>query len=260
MSAGHIPSTDDLRRKVDALTWFHQIDLGNGIVTPGRDKSARKLAALELPALTGKTVLDVGANDGFFSFAAERAGASRVLAVDSYAWADNPPGFQTKASFDLARDALGSRVESLYADVYDLTPEKLGTFDVVLFLGVLYHLRDPLLALERIASVTNELVVVESLVDSIWATRPVAAFYPEDEVMPGDSSNWWGPNPAALAGMLRACGFRTVARIGDRGLIGKLGHTAYNAANIIHSRTVAGRARLNWAYLSADRAIMHARR
>ena len=98
---------------------------------------------LDLPAsLEGLTVLDIGAWDGFFSFECERRGASRVVAADYYSW--HGPGWGTKAGFQLAREALGSRVEDVDIDVMDLSPERVGTFDVVLFLGVLYHLRHPL--------------------------------------------------------------------------------------------------------------------
>jgi tRNA (mo5U34)-methyltransferase len=125
-----------------------------------------RLARLDLPAsLEGRTVLDVGAWDGFFSFEAERRGASRVVATDHYSW--HGLGWGTgdgKAGFELARTALGSRVEDVDIDVMDLSPERVGTFDVVLFLGVLYHLRHPLLALERIASVADDLLVAETVV------------------------------------------------------------------------------------------------
>jgi tRNA (mo5U34)-methyltransferase len=257
-------SKDDLKRRVEQLTWFHQIDLGDGIVTPGRDKTAKKLKAMQLPSLAGKTVLDVGANDGFFSFAAERAGASRVVAVDSYAWgknltSPNGPLVQSKASFDLAHEVLGSKVETIEADLYDLTLEEIGSFDVVFMLGVLYHLRNPLLGLEHLATLTKELLVVESLVDLIWARRPVAAFYPAADI-PQDETNWWAPNSLAMRGMLLSCGFREVDVIGARSLASKIGITAYNAANIAHSRVAAGRRPLEWTWLSTDRAIMHARR
>jgi tRNA (mo5U34)-methyltransferase len=257
-------SKDDLKRRVAELTWFHQIDLGNGIVTPGRDKTAKKLKAMQLPSLVGKTVLDVGANDGFFSFAAERAGASRVVAVDSYAWGKNTaspdaPLAQTKATFDLAHEVLGSRVETIEADLFDLKPEDLGTFDVVLMLGVLYHLRNPLLGLEHLTKLTKELLVVESLVDLIWAHRPLAAFYPSAEI-PQDETNWWAPNPMAMRGMLLSCGFSEVDHIDERSLLSKVGITAYNATNVIHSRISSRRQPLEWTWLSTDRAIMQARR
>ena len=76
-----------LAADVAAIRWFHTIDLGDGIVTPGQDESARKLGWLHLPhSLQGKSVLDVGARDGFFSFEAERRGATRLVAVDPACW------------------------------------------------------------------------------------------------------------------------------------------------------------------------------
>lgn len=244
-----------LRQRVNELTWFHEIDLGFGIVTPGQPgTSAARLAALRLPPLTGKTVLDVGAWDGYFSFAAEQLGAARVLATDSFAWGGAPWG--STASFELAREALGSQVENRYIDVMDLSPEQVGTFDVVFFLGVLYHLRHPLLALERVASVTDELLVLETHVDLTFLRRPAAAFYPGDE-MADDHTNWWGPNAAAVVGMLRTVGFDHVQIIGSRSSLSRI---AYNAGNIVHSRLSQRRAPLALNRLATDRIVVHARR
>src|SRR5713101_1737289 len=151
----------DLRRQVDQIKWWHSIDLGNGIITPGRVDNLGTLRRIGMPGrLDGKTVLDVGAWDGFFSFEAERRGAERVLATDSFVWRGGWP--TGKAGFELARRALNSRVEDMEIDVLELSPERVGTFDIVLFLGVLYHMRHPLLALERVASVTRELLIVET--------------------------------------------------------------------------------------------------
>src|ERR1700712_3578633 len=94
-------SRDALRRRVADIEWWHTMDLGDGIVTPGASKSAETLPRLQMPAnLAGRTVLDVGAWDGFFSFEAERRGASRVVATDSFCWSGS--GWGTKAGFELA--------------------------------------------------------------------------------------------------------------------------------------------------------------
>ena len=109
--------------------------------------------------------------------------------------------------------ALGSKVEDVDVDVLDISPETVGgTFDVVLFLGVLYHMRHPLLALERVRSVTRELLILETHVDLLGLRRPAAAFYPGFE-LDGDWSNWWGPNPAAVRGMLEQVGFESVEQV-----------------------------------------------
>ncbi|MHC4083278.1 MAG: methyltransferase domain-containing protein, partial [Planctomycetota bacterium] len=132
-------STGGLRQQVGKIRWYHRIDLGDGVVTPGVDPSPQKLERLHLPEdLSGQTVLDVGAWDGFFSFEAERRGAARVLATDSYAWSGVDWG--TKQGFELARARLGSTVQDMDVDVFDLSPQCVGVFDVTLFLGVLYHL------------------------------------------------------------------------------------------------------------------------
>lgn len=196
---------EELRQKVAAIDWWHRIDLGRGVVTPGRDATQEKLATLHLPErLDGATVLDIGAWNGFFSFEAERRGARRVLAIDSPAWRGE--GIATRQGFDLARRALGSKVEDLELDVMELAPERVGVFDLVLMLGVLYHLEDPLGALRRVASVTRERLVLETHTDALWSRRPAAVFYPGDQLN-RDPSNWWGPNLPALLGMLRTAGF-----------------------------------------------------
>src|SRR5204862_763819 len=133
---------DELQARADGIRWWHSIDLGHGIVTRGVDAAqAERLSRLHLPSsLSGRSVLDIGAWDGFFSFEAERRGAARVVATDYYAW--HGLGWGTgngKAGFELARQTLRSRVEDVDIDVMELTPERIGTFDVVLFLGVLYH-------------------------------------------------------------------------------------------------------------------------
>ena len=117
-----------------------------------------RLLSLRLPDLTGKTVLEVGPSDGYFSFAAERFGAARVVAVDARG-RGHPGGTD---AFQRTRDALASKVESLEIDPLDICPQTVGEFDVVLLPGVLGHVRRPLHVLEGVASVTGELLVAET--------------------------------------------------------------------------------------------------
>jgi tRNA (mo5U34)-methyltransferase len=197
-----------LRAEVEQIKWWHPIDLGGGIVTPGIDVTPARLAEIRMPEdLSGRTVLDVGAWDGFFSFEAERRGARRVLATDSFCW--DGGGWGTKKGFELARGALGSQVEDKWIEVLNLSPDTVGVFDVVLFLGVLYHMKHPLLALERVASVTRRQLIMQTQVDMLAVNRPAMAFYPGNE-LGGDPTNWCGPNPAALQAMLETVGFRKV--------------------------------------------------
>ena len=242
---------------MDAISWFHRIDLGQGIVTPGLDNTPDKEAQLKLPSLRGKTVLDIGAWDGYFSFAAERLGASRVLATDSFVWSGAT--WASKAGFDLAHEALGSKVEEKQIDVMDLSPDAVGTFDVVFFLGVLYHLRHPLLALERVASVTGELLVLETVVDMTFTRRPAAAFYPTDE-LEGDESNWWGPNAPAVVGMLKAVGFSQVDIVNQRSIASKASHTLKMLPRLVQTRVERDRRSQGFGYLGIDRLVVHARR
>ncbi|MDQ6806067.1 MAG: tRNA 5-methoxyuridine(34)/uridine 5-oxyacetic acid(34) synthase CmoB [Actinomycetota bacterium] len=201
--------TQTLQEQISTVKWFHSIELAPGVITPGAaGSSLNQLRVMKIPAdLSGRTVLDVGAWDGFFSFEAERRGASRVVASDSFAWSGESWG--SKAGFELARQALSSSVEDVDVDVMDLAPERIGTFDLVLLLGVLYHMRHPLLALERVASVTAHQLILETHVDLTWTRRPAMAFYPGLE-LGWDPTNWWGPNPEAVKSMLHVVGFKRV--------------------------------------------------
>jgi tRNA (mo5U34)-methyltransferase len=184
-----------------AGSWWHSIDLGNGVVTPGvhpieelRDNFAR----FRLPDdLRGKSLLDIGCWDGFYSFEAERRGA-RVTAVDCW----------RPENFFRARAALQSPIEFHELSVYDVNKAALGSFDIVFFLGVLYHLRHPLLALEQVCEVTRDFAVIEThVIDNLFDARnPVMEFYEFDE-LGGQYDNWWGPNVECLTKMARAAGF-----------------------------------------------------
>jgi tRNA (mo5U34)-methyltransferase len=203
-------STAGLIDEIDQINWWHRIDLGNGITTPGRDDTPTKLEQIKLPRnLSGLTVLDVGAWDGFFSYECERRGAKRVVALDKVVWSWPEIG---KRGFELARRELDSKVEDVEMEVLDINPEQLGTFDLVLFLGVLYHMRHPLLALERAASVVKTQMILETHVDMNELDRPVMAFYPNDELA-SDPTNWFGPNRAAVEAMLKTVGFRRVEMV-----------------------------------------------
>ena len=211
MSSAGAVNPQHIRDEMATIEWFHFIDLGHGIRTPGKTENLLRVKRLRMPAqLTGRTVLDVGAWDGFYSFEAEKRGARRVLATDYFCWSG--PGWGTKRGFDFAHEVLGSHVESKEIDVLDITPETVGKFDLVLLLGVLYHMRSPLLVLDRMAAVTNDHLIVETIVDLTNIGRPALAFYPNRELA-NDPTNWFAPNESALHAMLHVAGFQRVETV-----------------------------------------------
>src|ERR1700689_43994 len=141
--------TVDLQSRVAALPWHHSIDLGGGIVTSGNKSAAlcNDEAALifDRVDLKGRSVLDIGAWNGFFSFEAKRRGASRVLATDSYCWSH--PHIRGRETFDIARSDLDVYGEPREIDASDISAETVGEFDAVLYLGVFYHRYDAIEAL-----------------------------------------------------------------------------------------------------------------
>lgn len=205
---------ESLQERANAVEWWHSgIDLG-GVITVGRSHpQANLLPFLGLPDdLTGKSVLDICTWDGFMAFECERRGA-RVTAVDSFAWDKRNAaltGHTTgRDGFDLAHAARQSRVTRVHCDVLNLDAKHLGTFDIVLFLGVLYHMRHPLLALERIAPLVGDLLIVETHADLVDVDKPAMRFYPGRECN-DDPTNWWGPNAACVEAMLGDVGFRHI--------------------------------------------------
>lgn len=209
-ATGRSWTPEELQAEVDSRTWFHTIDLGNGVRTPGQKDTPTEVGIMQIPDLTGRSVLDIGAYDGFYSFESERRGAERVVAADSWSW--NWPGSDARRNFELAHEVLDSKVESRVVLVEDVSPETVGgVYDVVLFLGVLYHAPDPLGYLRNVRSVTGEVAVVETVIDLLDVDVPAAAYYPSDSLN-NDGSNFFGPNPAAVEGMLLDAGFSKVTR------------------------------------------------
>jgi tRNA (mo5U34)-methyltransferase len=205
--------------EVDSIDWWHTIKFPNGIASRGQqpaDILARKADEVFRYPVEGKSVLDVGAWNGYFTAEATKRGGGDILAVDSPTW--NAPGKGNGfLGFELMRRYLAPKARSLNTDVMNLSTELVGQFDVVLFLGVLYHLKHPLYVLERLAEITRERIVVDTHLDALNEARPAGIFYPTDELA-GDLSNWWGLNVPCVESMLKVSGFRKVEtiRIPDR--------------------------------------------
>jgi tRNA (mo5U34)-methyltransferase len=182
---------------------------------------SRICAKAGIPAdLTGNRVLDIGAWNGAFSFECERRGASEVVAYSL----ENPGA----TGFTRLKELLGSHVKYVQGSVYALAPAELGAFDLILFFGVLYHLRYPLLAIDRIRTVSRGDVLIEThtvtsrhlLRSPLWMlgllvnlkalfrATPIWRQYKEFELHPEDQSNWFGPNIAAVIESFETAGFR----------------------------------------------------
>ena len=197
------PSFHELVQKQVALLsskgWYHSIELPGGSVIQGMigiDALKARLAAFPIPAdLNGKRVLDVGAWTGWCSFEMERRGAE-VVAVDCVEFEE----------FREAHRITGSKVDYRILDVEELSPESVGLFDYVLFLGVLYHLRNPLLGLEKICAITKDTAFVESFVIDDGSAPCTMEFYETDE-LGGQIDNWFGPSVKCLTALCRSAGF-----------------------------------------------------
>lgn len=232
--ASSVPSTDhcdratnDLRKRVaEQPYWYHRIELPHGVVTPGwapLDQNAYRLPA----DMSGLRVLDVGAWDGYWSFEALKRGAREVVAIDDFSdflgklSERDRKGWET---FDLCKTALGHDdqvCQRREMSVYDVTEAELGRFDIVFCFGVLYHLRHPLLALDRLSTLCDQAIYIESaILDDFSPYRGgfgrgypngqmVMEFYPDDQYG-GNHTNWWAPTLQCLGHMVRASGFDQV--------------------------------------------------
>ena len=202
--------------------WYHTMDLAPGVTTPGWFDLRPILDRLPWPDVRGKRCLDVGTYDGHLAFELERRGASEVVATDigDHAQWDWPARIRARgpealaaiagpekgSGFRVAAEILGSRARREEVSVYDLSPERVGTFDVVVCGSLLLHLRDPVRALEAIRSVcTGHFLSAEEIepdLDLLARRRPVARL---DGV--SDLCQWWTPNRAGHRGMLISAGF-----------------------------------------------------
>jgi tRNA (mo5U34)-methyltransferase len=221
MEARNLTDTRDVRKLIEDLQrlgWYHSIELPSGEVIQGiqtLEQLRLRLAQFPLPHhLTGKRVLDIGAWDGWFSFEMERRGA-RVLAIDN----------ARRTRFLKARELLRSQVDYRIADICRVTARDLGRFEIVLFFGVLYHLKHPLLALETVCDLSTDLALVESYVidDGSHPDAPPFMEFYETTELTGQFDNWVGPNTSCLLAMCRTAGF---ARVELRSVISNRAHVA----------------------------------
>ncbi len=216
--------------------WWHSIDLGQGVVTDGAqspDVLARRVQSLDLPDLHGKHVLDIGAYDGFYSFEAERRARrewsrsittcgrsicpntsstgrparTKARSPDPYHetphWRPERIAGQGSAS-TTAHKALSSKVEAIVGDFLKVDVRQIGTFDVVFFLGVLYHMENPLEAMKRVAEFTKQLAIIETAAVNFpgYEHSSLCEFYESNELN-NDVSNWVGAERTGTRGALQ---------------------------------------------------------
>jgi tRNA (mo5U34)-methyltransferase len=214
------PGTEALAARVSEIVWYHSIELPGGLTTPGVWDHRPLVPHYGFPAdMTGMTAIDVATFDGFWAFEMERRGAKVVaLDIDTMSQADFPVAAREQIreegvdvvlgrGFDLAREVLGSSVEKIKSTVYELAPERTGTFDYVHMGDLLVHLERPLEALRRVRSVTKRRAHI------------VDVFYPElsdpeRQLLQyeggWDGLIWWRPSLETLAQLVLDAGFRSV--------------------------------------------------
>ena len=206
-----LTSPEMIIKEIAKHVWHHQIPLGYGIITHGIWDTPKDFKRMCFPdSLNNLTVLDIGAWDGYYSFKSEELGAKYVLATDWEVWngkrhglPDEPP---QKDTFDLAKRVLRSTVDDKIVNVYDMTPIVTGVFNVVLFLGVFYHLWHPMLALERIAALNSDVIILESTFRYSPEGQPILYFIADR--YDNDPTVWYIPTIACLCDMLRAVGYK----------------------------------------------------
>jgi tRNA (mo5U34)-methyltransferase len=214
------PTSPEARRifeKIQGIEWYHTIDLGHGIETPGRFNHRPLVELYKLPAsLEGKRVLDVATNNGFWAFELERRGAREVIAVDvqKHSELDVPPrerptltpeklGELRDTGFHVAKEILGSKAIRRNMSVYDVSPETVGKFDFVFCGDLLLHLMNPVQAAANICSVTSGEAYI---VDCYSPFIPQASMIYQG----ADQGTWWGFSFSALERILRDAGFKKV--------------------------------------------------
>lgn len=157
--------------------------------------------------VSAKSVLDIGAWEGFFFFEAERRGAGRVLSTDWYClYCLGGPGWGTRAGYDYTQRQFASKCETCEVDLFDLDPARHGTFDMVVFLGVLYRLKDPLGGLGKAAAMSRERIVVETATCLNRLHTPAMRFLPSRSLH-ADPTNFFPPNVVCIVAMLEGAGF-----------------------------------------------------
>jgi tRNA (mo5U34)-methyltransferase len=208
-----------LAERVAQEVWYHTIELPGGVVTPGRYDLRPALSRIFMPAsLAGMRCLDVGTRNGFYAFEMERRGASEVVALDL----DDPGGVQYplprppadfverdlaagRRAFEVAHEALRSRVRRVPLSVYGLGEERVGRFDFAVLGTLLVHLRDPVAALEAVAAVLDgRLLVNEGVSVVLGLLRPRSAA--AEVLMERGRPFWWAPNPVGLRRLVEAGG------------------------------------------------------
>jgi tRNA (mo5U34)-methyltransferase len=208
---------NEIRKRMAELKWFHHIDLGHGIITPGaggpnwNELLERSADIYYGMGIEGQTVLDVGAFDGFNSFAAERRGASHVVAADWWVWRHDFPGESRMASFDFAHKVLKSKVEKRIIDIPDMNVATMGQFDHVGFNGIVYHISNPFSALENMAAITRRVISIETHIDCQDVPHAVALYYGAVKRKPPlTPQTGWGFNSLCMHAYLKSFGFETV--------------------------------------------------
>lgn len=224
-----VSAAEASRRIQEHGFWYHTIDVAPGITTPGWFDLRHSLGAVPFPDVRGKRCLDVGTFDGFYAFEMERRGASEVVAVDvedheEWDWpadaragtagAERDPsvsGPPKGAGFRLLAELIDSQVQWRGCNIYDLDPDELGRFDVVVVGSLLLHLQNPVRAVEAVRSVTDGLLFscdqVELWLSLLGRGRPLAKLRGT-----GRTCQWWLYNSAAHRQILWSAGFEEIAR------------------------------------------------